>query len=85
MSVVIGSGIVGACCALALQSRGRCVTIVDRGVPRDSASYGNLGGIGVSETVPLAMPGVLGRIPRWLLQPSGPLVIRWRYLPRLAP
>ena len=31
------------------------------------------------------MPGTLASVPRWLFDPLGPLAIRWRYLPALAP
>ena len=31
------------------------------------------------------MPGILGRVPKMLLDPLGPLAIRWSYLPKLAP
>ena len=31
------------------------------------------------------MPGVVFQVPRWLLDPEGPLAIRWTYLPALAP
>ena len=35
--------------------------------------------------IPLAEPGVWRRLPGWLLDPLGPLAVRWRYLPSLAP
>ena len=82
---VIGAGIVGACAALYLQRDGHQVTLIDRRGPGGGASYGNAGGIVLSACCPLAMPGVLRRVPGMLLDPHGPLVIRWRYLPRLAP
>jgi D-amino-acid dehydrogenase len=31
------------------------------------------------------MPGVLGQVPGWLLDPLGPLAIRWRHLPHMLP
>jgi D-amino-acid dehydrogenase len=31
------------------------------------------------------MPGMLKDIPRWLMDPQGPLYVRWRYLPRCLP
>src|SRR5262249_56028937 len=31
------------------------------------------------------MPGVLAKVPHWLLDPEGPLSIRFRYLPQLLP
>ena len=83
--VVIGAGIIGVCTALALQARGMAVELLDADAPGRGASYGNAGGIGVTEVVPLAAPGVLRRVPGWLLDPLGPLAIRPAYLPRLLP
>ncbi|RWR27677.1 FAD-binding oxidoreductase [Sinirhodobacter populi] len=82
---VVGGGIVGVCCALFLQRDGHTVTLIDRGEPGAGCSFGNAGIIHAGGLVPLAMPGVLRRIPAMLRDPLGPLVIRWPYLPRLAP
>ena len=83
--VVIGAGIVGLACATYLQRDGRKVVLVDPGGPGEGASYGNAGGLNGSSVVPVAMPGVLSKVPHWLLDPEGPLSIRLRYLPRLLP
>src|ERR1041385_3270821 len=83
--VVIGAGIVGLACATYLQRDGRKVVVVDPGGPGEGASYGNAGGLNGSSIVPVAMPGVLAKVPQWLLDPEGPLSIRWRYLPQLLP
>jgi D-amino-acid dehydrogenase len=83
--VVIGAGIVGLACATYLQRDGRKVVMVDPAGPGEGASYGNAGGLNGSSIVPVAMPGVLGKVPHWLLDPEGPLSIRLNYLPRLLP
>src|SRR5215467_7969420 len=83
--VVIGAGIVGLACATYLQRDGRKVVVVDPGGPGEGASYGNAGGLNGSSIVPVAMPGVLSKVPHWLLDPEGPLSIRLNYLPRLLP
>jgi D-amino-acid dehydrogenase len=83
--VVIGAGIVGLACATYLQRDGRKVVMVDPGGPGEGASYGNSGGLNGSSIVPVAMPGVLSKVPHWLLDPEGPLSIRLRYLPQLLP
>lgn len=83
--IVIGAGIVGLCCATYLQRDGRKVVLIDPGGPGEGASYGNAGGLNGSSIVPVAMPGVLAKVPHWLLDPEGPLSIRLRYLPRLLP
>ncbi|POO53863.1 NAD(P)/FAD-dependent oxidoreductase [Agrobacterium rosae] len=86
-TVVIGAGIVGVCTALELVRAGQRVTIVDPGEPggRQSASYGHGCWISPGSVVPMSMPGLWKRIPSYLLNPHGPLVIRWRHLPKLAP
>ncbi|WP_087689600.1 FAD-binding oxidoreductase [Pandoraea sp. PE-S2R-1] len=83
--VVIGGGLVGVCTAAYLQRAGLPVVIVDRQSARQAASLGNAGCINGSSVVPIAMPGVLWQVPGWLLQPDGPLVLRWSYLPRMVP
>ena len=83
--VVIGGGFVGICTAAWLQRAGLPVRVIARQSARDAASLGNAGCINGSSIVPVAMPGVLWQVPGWLLQPDGPLVLRWRYLPRMAP
>src|SRR5215470_2913625 len=83
--VVIGAGIVGLACATYLQRDGRKVVVLDPGGPGEGASYGNAGGLNGSSIVPVAMPGVLAKVPRWLLDPEGPLSIRLRYFPQLLP
>lgn len=83
--LVVGAGIIGVNCALALRRRGFEVTIVDERGPGEATSFGNAGCIAVSEITPVSMPGLVWRAPRMLLDPLGPLSIRWRHLPRLAP
>lgn len=48
-------------------------------------SFGNGGLIQTGACVPIATPGVLKQVPKMLLDPDGPLVIRWRHLPSLLP
>src|SRR5262249_19008171 len=83
--VVIGAGIVGLCCATYLQRDGRKVVVIDPGGPGEGTSHGNAGGLNGPAIVAVAMPGVLGKVPHWLLDPEGPLSIRLSYLPRLLP
>jgi D-amino-acid dehydrogenase len=82
---VIGAGIVGVCSALCLQRDGFQVTLIEREGPGAGASFGNGAVIGEEQVVPVATPGVLGKVPGMLFDPRGPLALRWSYLPRLAP
>lgn len=83
--LVVGAGIVGSCCAWHLQSNGFQVTLVDRVEPGQATSFGNAACVSPSHVVPFSHPGVWKKIPRWLLDPLGPLTIRWQHLPWLAP
>lgn len=82
---VIGAGIVGISAAAFLQRHGLAVTVIDRVAPGMGCSYGNAGGVVVASVSPTVHPGILTRIPRWLLDPLGPLTIRWSHLPRVLP
>jgi D-amino-acid dehydrogenase len=83
--LVIGAGIVGCSAALWLQRDGHQVTIVDRKGPGEGASKGNASVIAVESCIPVATPGILWDVPKYLSDPLGPLAIRWSYLPKLAP
>ena len=82
---VIGAGIVGVSCALNLIRQGHAVTVVDRLLPGEGCSKGNAGMFSSDSFVPLSLPGGIWRVPGWILDPLGPLAIRWRHLPRLLP
>jgi len=83
--LVIGAGIVGCSAALWLQRDGHQVTIVDKSGPGEGASKGNASVIATESVVPVATPGILWDVPKYLANPLGPLAIRWSYLPKLAP
>ena len=82
---VIGAGIVGVSTALYLQRDGRRVTLIDAGRPGEGTSFGNAAVIAAGSAEPVAMPGIIWRVPGMLMDPLGPLAIRWRYLPKLLP
>lgn len=82
---VIGAGIVGTVCANYLLREGHKVTLIDRHSPGEMTSFGNTGGISPASVVPIATPGMLKDIPRWLMDPHGPLYVRWSYLPTCLP
>ncbi|MSQ54761.1 MAG: FAD-dependent oxidoreductase [Betaproteobacteria bacterium] len=77
--VVVGAGIVGVSCAMYLVRDGHDVTLLDALGPAEGASKGNAGALSPGSCVPLAMPGVLQKVPKWLTDPAGPLTIRPAY------
>jgi len=83
--VVIGAGIIGASCAWHLQRRGLQVTLIDPVAPGQSCSYGNASCIATSGVIPASYPGLLKKVPGWLLDPLGPVTIRLRDFPSLLP
>jgi len=83
--IVLGAGVVGLSTALYLQRAGRSVTVIDALPPAGGASFGNAGMISADNAAPVALPGMLRKIPGWLTDRDGPLVIRAAYLPRVAP
>ena len=80
---VIGAGIVGVACAINLQRDGHRVTLVDRGAPGEGTSSGNAGIMASGAVVPVMTPGIVWKAPAMLLDPMGPLSIRWGHLPRM--
>lgn len=82
---VVGAGIVGISCAINLLRDGHAVTVIDREPPGEGCSQGNAGMFSSDAVVPLSTPGMLGQVPGWLLNPLGPLAIRWRHLPNMLP
>jgi glycine/D-amino acid oxidase-like deaminating enzyme len=81
--VIIGGGIVGTTATLALQDAGlRTITFDPLEVGAGTAE-GSAGFLHDGEIFPLPHPRLLTAVPRMLLDPLGPLVFRWPYLPRL--
>ena len=82
--IVVGAGIIGASIAFALQSRGRQVTLIDKGEPGRGTSFGNMASIALDFAAGSG-PTTWKRIPRWLLDPEGPVWLRASYAPKMIP
>jgi glycine/D-amino acid oxidase-like deaminating enzyme len=83
--LVIGAGVVGLSTALYLQRAGMQVAILDPLGPAGGASFGNAGMLSPDTATPIAMPGMLRKVPGWLRDPLGPLAVRPSYFPRALP
>jgi D-amino-acid dehydrogenase len=77
---VLGAGVAGMTSAYFLWSAGHDVTVIERnaGVGLET-SYANGGQLSYSYVAPLAGPGVLPKLPPWLMRRDSPL----RFSPRL--
>jgi len=83
---VVGGGIQGVSNALFLQKKGFKVTIFDRNEPGSpEASYGNAGHFSPYASVPINRPDILADIPAMLLSSTGPLALKWNYVPKMIP
>jgi glycine/D-amino acid oxidase-like deaminating enzyme len=82
---VIGAGIVGMATASCLRRDGHDVTVVTQHPPGEYCSFGNAGMLNNAGCVPQAMPGVIWKVPGYLSDPLGPLVVQWTYLLKSMP
>ena len=82
---VVGAGIVGMTVACCLRREGHDVTVVTQHPPGEYCSFGNAGMLNNAGCVPQAMPGVMWKVPGYLTDPLGPLVVRWSYLAKSMP
>ena len=83
---VIGAGIQGVCISLCLIKKGFRVTLIDRDEPgSNSASYGNAGHFSPYASVPINRPDVLIDVPAMLFSATGPLSLKWNYVPKMIP
>lgn len=83
--IVVGGGITGISTAIFLLDDGHNVTLFETGQPDKGTSSGNAGVISVASCVPTATPRTIASVPSMLLNPHGPLSIRWQYLSQLMP
>ena len=83
--IIVGAGIVGICCGLSLLESGVAVTMIDRDIPGQATSSGNAGVVSPWSNVPQCMPGLWKNVPKWLLDPNGPVRIRPRDAYKVLP
>ena len=83
---IVGAGIQGISNALFLQKKGFEVTLFDRDEPGSpAASYGNAGHFSPYASLSLNRIDVLTDVPSMLLSSSGPLALKWNYVPKMIP
>ncbi len=80
--VILGAGVIGITTAYYLNKAGHDVTVIERNAHAGlETSYANGGQLSYSYVAPLAGPGVVPKIPPWLLRRDSPL----RFYPKLDP
>ncbi|HET8596152.1 MAG TPA: FAD-dependent oxidoreductase [Castellaniella sp.] len=82
---IVGGGIIGVSCALALSDIGQDVVLIEPQDLASGASKGNAGALAFADILPLASPHIIRKALRWLSDPLGPLSLPPAYLPRIAP
>ena len=83
---IVGAGIQGISNALFLQKKGFKVTIFDREDPGSPvASYGNAGHFSPYASLSLNRTDILADVPAMLLSSTGPLALKWNYVPKMIP
>ena len=82
---VIGAGIQGVCTSLYLLKKGFKVSLFDRDEPGNSASYGNAGHFSPYASVSMNRPDILIDVPSMLMSSTGPLALKWNYVPKMIP
>jgi D-amino-acid dehydrogenase len=76
LAAILGAGVVGLACGLALRRAGFDVIIVDKGGPGEACSLGNAGHLGTGSVVPIATPGLWKQVPQLLRDPTSPLKVK---------
>tara|TARA_B100000579_G_scaffold421511_1_gene422406 strand:+ start:962 stop:2206 length:1245 start_codon:yes stop_codon:yes gene_type:complete len=83
---IVGAGIQGVCNAVFLQKKGYQVTIFDKDDPAaSSASYGNAGHFSPYASLQLNRIDILADVPAMLMSSTGPLALKWNYVPKMIP
>jgi D-amino-acid dehydrogenase len=82
--VVVGGDVIGVCCAYFLAKTGVRVLLLERDEICSGCSFGNLGLLAASHSVPLASPGVICKALQLMFNNESPFSIRSRADPQLA-
>lgn len=76
--VIVGGGVIGICCAYSLATDGIPVVLLERDEICSGCSFGNLGLLATSHSIPLASPSAVSNAARWMLDPESPFAVQWR-------
>jgi len=76
--IIIGGGIIGLSTAYYLQKEGAQITVIDQSDISSGASFVNAGFVSPSHFIPLAVPGMISKGMKWMLNDSSPFYIKPR-------
>lgn len=82
---IIGAGIVGLSSAINLVKRGSKVTLIEKDLKSQPASYGNASWLSSPSITPVLMPGMFKKIPKMWLSKDGPLFLRFPGVLKMIP
>ena len=82
---IIGAGIVGLSSAINLVKRGSKVTLIEKDLKGQPASYGNASWLSSPSITPVLMPGMFKKIPKMWLSKDGPLFLRFPGFLKMIP
>ena len=82
---IIGAGIIGISSALNLIRRGYDVTIIEKEIDGESASFGNASWLSAPSITPVLTPGIIYKIPKMLFSSNGPLFLRFPGVVKILP
>ena len=82
---IVGSGIMGISTALNLIRRGCDVTIIEKDVQGEPASFGNASWLSAPSITPVLTPGAIFKIPKMLFSSNGPLFLRFPGVIKILP
>ncbi|MGG1664597.1 NAD(P)/FAD-dependent oxidoreductase [Brevibacillus sp. NRS-1366] len=74
--IIIGGGIIGLASAYYLRKQNHEVVVIDKGVPGEACSAGNMGWICPTLSQPLPSPGLILSSLKWMLKKENPLYIK---------
>ncbi|MBO0904249.1 NAD(P)/FAD-dependent oxidoreductase [Jiella sonneratiae] len=84
-AIVVGGGVIGLSAGIHLLRLGQKVALIDPLPSPGGASFGNAGLISPASFMPMALPGMLKQVPKWLLDPLGPLRVQPSYFLKALP
>ncbi len=82
---IVGAGIMGISTALNLIRRGCDVTIIEKEIDGESASFGNASWLSAPSITPVLTPGTIYKIPKMLFSSNGPLFLRFPGVIKILP